>query len=140
MFSIMYGYKREKSINDRSKMLKKMVGEDQRLDKNSKIDLSRLPPCQDALMMHINRDNYRLSCYKKAHLPMIQKPKPFEQNQGWKINEETGHIEPKWTNGPVLPQSMIDIVATLDDDEAEDDVIELEVVEFDENDDAEEIL
>ena len=35
---------------------------------------------------------------------------------------------------------MIDIVATLDDDEAEDDVIELEVVEFDENDDAEEIL
>ena len=71
---------------------------------------------------------------------MIQKPKPFEQNQGWKIKEETGHIEPKWTNGPVLPQSMIDIVATLDDDEAEDDVIELEVVEFDENDDAEDIL
>ena len=35
---------------------------------------------------------------------------------------------------------MIDIVATLDDDEAEDDVIELEVVEFDENDDAEDIL
>ena len=68
---------------------------------------------------------------------MIQKPKPFEQNQGWKINEETGHIEPKWTNGPVLPQSMIDIVATLDE---EDDVIELEVDEFDENDDAEEIL
>ena len=38
----MYGYARDISINNvRTKMLKKMVGEDQTLNKSSKVDLSR---------------------------------------------------------------------------------------------------
>ena len=46
----MYGYARETSINAvRSKRLRKMVGEDKALDIESKIDLARLPPCQDSL-------------------------------------------------------------------------------------------
>ena len=133
---IMYGYNKENSINAvRSKMLKKMVGEDQGLDKTSKIDLARLPPCQDSLIPHINRVNYRISCYKRANIPIFETPKPYEEDQGWTI-DATGIIEPKWTKGSVLPQSLIDLLATTteDDDEGEDEM-EMEVDEFDENDD-----
>ena len=114
-----------------------MVGEDQNLDKNSKIDLARLPPCQDSLIPHINRVNYRLSCYKRANIPIFEKPKPYDENQGWIIIQNTGIIEPKWSNGPVLPQSLIDLLAmsTNDDDEVEDEDMEMEVEEFDENSD-----
>ena len=61
---LMYGYVREKSIDSvRSTMLKKMVGEDEKLTTKSKIDLSRLPPCRNNLLPHINRVNHRLAAY-----------------------------------------------------------------------------
>ena len=56
---IMYGHARETSVNSvRTKMLRKMVGEDKKLTK-SKVDLSRIPPCSDSLLPHIQRVNYR---------------------------------------------------------------------------------
>ena len=55
----MYGYAREKSLNTvRSLIL--MVGQDARLTVKSKVDLSRLPPCRDNLVPHIQRVNQRL--------------------------------------------------------------------------------
>ena len=84
----MYGYPREREINlVRSKMLKKMVGEDEPLNMKSKIDLARLPPCRDSLIPHCQRVNYRLATYKKAHIPIFEKPKPYEDNQGWTRGE-----------------------------------------------------
>ena len=57
----MYGYAREKSLNTvRSLMLKKMVGQDVRLTAKSKVDLSRLLPCRDNLVPHMQRVNHRL--------------------------------------------------------------------------------
>ena len=128
----MYGYARETSVNVvRSKMLKKMVGEDHGLDKNSKVDLSRLPPCQDSLVPHTTRVNYRAACYKRANTPIFEKPKPHDQDQGWVIDDD-GIIEPKWTNGPVLPQSLIDLMADHTETEEDEDAdIEVEVDEYD---------
>ena len=76
---VMYGYVRETSVNAvRTKMLKKMVGEDEALTARSKVDLSRLPPCCESLFTHIQRGNHRLACYKRAALPVFEHPKPFE--------------------------------------------------------------
>ena len=47
---VMYGQARESSVNVvRLKMLKKMVGEDETINRKSKIDLARMTPCQDSL-------------------------------------------------------------------------------------------
>ena len=72
----MYGYPRESSMNIvKSKMLK-MVGEDKPLSTDSKVDLTRLPPCETFLLPHVQRLNYRLCCYKKAHIPIFERTKP----------------------------------------------------------------
>ena len=107
---VMYGYAKDSSINlVRAKMLKKMVGEDNDLTKESKIDLSKLPPCLNSLIPHINRVNHRVAGYKRANVPIFEKPKPNDADQGWTINEY-GILEPVWTIGPCLPQSLIDLM------------------------------
>ena len=133
----MYGYPRETLINHvRSKMFKKMVGEDKPLSLDSKVDLSRLPPCRDSLLPHVQRVNHRLTCYKKANVPIFQKPKPYEDDQGWIRGERTG-IEPLWTKGSVLPQSIIDLLDTEGNDEdvnSDDEVEESPDYESDDDD------
>ena len=106
----MYGYAKDTSINlVRAKMLKKMVGEDNDLTKESKIDLSKLPPCHNSLIPHINRVNHRVASYKRANVPIFEKPKPNDANQGW-ATDESGTLEPLWTIGPCLPQTLIDLM------------------------------
>ena len=113
----MYGYPKEKSINNvRAKMLRKMVGKDQLLNKKSKIDLARLPPCQDSLDPHVQRVNYRLACYKRANQSIYERPKPFETNQGWHRSEH-GELEPVWSRGPIILQSLVDLLETTNKDE-----------------------
>ena len=56
---LMYGQARETSVDVvRGKILKKMVGEDERLTTKSKVDLARLPPCKNNLIPHVGRVNY----------------------------------------------------------------------------------
>ena len=101
--SAMYGYPRETQINCiRSKMLKKMVAEDKPLSTDSKVDLARLPPCRNSLLPHIQRVNYRASCYKKAHILIFERTKIYHEDQGW-VRGETNIIEPLWTKGSILP-------------------------------------
>ena len=124
----MYGYPRETQVNHgRSRMLKKMVGEDKPLSIDSKVDLARLPPCRDSLLPHVQRVNHRLSCYKKAHVPIFERPKPYEDDQGW-VRREINIIESLWTKGSILPQSVVDLLDTCKNrEEADhDDVIDLE--------------
>ena len=100
---LMYGQCRESSVDAiQLKMLRKMVGEDERLTSKSKIDLGRLPPCYSALKPHIQRVNHRVALYKRAVQAIIEKPKPFEQDQGWTIIDD-GILEPNWCCGKVLP-------------------------------------
>ena len=104
---IMYGYPRATSVNEvRSSMLKKMVGENERLTSKSKVELSRLPPCRDALRPHIQRVNHRMALYKRAQCPIIEKPQPYD-DQGWVMVDN--HLEPKWTLGEILPPTLIDL-------------------------------
>ena len=104
-----------------------MVGEDKPLSIDSKVDLARLPPCRDSLLPHVQRVNHRLSCYKKAHVPIFERPKPYEDDQGW-VRRETNIIEPLWTKGSILPQTVVDLLDTCKNDEEADhgDVIDLE--------------
>ena len=47
---LMYGQNRESSMDGlRAKLLRKFVGEDEKLTSIPKVDLARLPPCQSAL-------------------------------------------------------------------------------------------
>ena len=99
---VMYGYRRESRVNIvRIKMLKKMVGEDKPLSADSKVDLARLPPCKTSLLPHVQRVNYRLCCYKKAHIPIFERSKFYDNEQGWV--RENKIIEPLWTKGIILP-------------------------------------
>ena len=111
----------------RSKILRKMVGEDKPLSIDSKVDFARLPPCRVSLLPQVQRVNYRVSRYKKVHIPIFERPKPYDEDQGW-VCGETNIIEPLWTKGGILLQSVIDLMGTDDNDEEDaDDEIELEV-------------
>ena len=133
----MYGYSRETLINVvRRKILKKMVGEDNDLTNDSKVDLSRLPPCQDSLLPHIYRVNHRVASYKRANIPIFEKRKPNDEHQGWSINE-AGILEPVWTTGSILPQSLIDLLDATNDDESDEEEIEMEPEDYDTDDEDE---
>ena len=60
--------------------------------------------------------NHRVALYKRADQAILQKPKPYDDGQGWKKNTE-GVLEPVWSCGPVLPTSLVDILHTIDHEE-----------------------
>ena len=81
---LLYGYPKDVSVNAvRAKMMKKMVGENNTLSKKSKVDLSRIPPCKDSLIPHIQRVNHRVAGYKQAHQNIVESPMPYDDGQGW---------------------------------------------------------
>ena len=115
----MYGYAHEKSLNTvRSLILKKMVGEDARRTAKSKVDLSRLPPCRDNLVPHIQRVNHRLACYKRVGQAIVWRPKPHDPGQGWEKND-SGSLEPIWSSSPILPPSLVDLVEPSSEEESD---------------------
>ena len=115
----MYGYAREKSLNTvRSLTLKKMVGEDARLTAKSKVGQSRLPPCRDNLVPHIQRVNHRLACYKWAGQAIFWRPKPHDPGQGWEKND-SGSLEPIWSSSPILPPSLVDLIEPSSEEESD---------------------
>lgn len=126
----MYGFAREKSVNTiRSVMLKKMVGDDDKLSTKSKVDLSRLPPCKDSLIPHIQRVNHRIALYKRANQATFPHPKPHDDGQGWE--KKHGILEPVWSCGPIMPQTLVDLIEPVtnelekdaeDEDEEDEDV------------------
>ena len=136
---LMFGYQREKCINTvRSKMLKKMVGENTKLSSKSKLDFSKLPPCRDNLIPHCYWVNHRLAVYKRANQPSFTRPKPYSDKQGWLMDGES--IEPLWSCGEILPASLIDLVeaTTKQIDEEIQGEVDLEDVDVDDSDDDEE--
>ena len=129
---VMYGQARETQVNAvRTKMLKKMVGEDKKLTTKLKVDLAHLPPCQDSLIPHVQRVNHRVACYKRAHQPVFRRPKPSDRGQGWQKTSQ-GILEPVWSCGPVLPSSLTDLLETVDVEEEVDDLVEEEDPDYDE--------
>lgn len=118
---LVYGDSRESSVNVvRVKQLRKMVGEDKKLTSKSKVDLGRLPPCQSALEPHIQRVNHRVALYKRADQPLVEKPRPYDEQQGWVMTDQRD-LEPLWSRDPVLPTSLVDLLQTVDQEEEMDD-------------------
>lgn len=120
---LMYGQSRQSSVDVvRAILLRKMVGEDETLTVKSKVDLTRLPPCLSALKPHIQRVNHRTALYKRAHQSIVEKPKPYDEGQGW-LRTAEGILEPLWSYGVVLPNTLVDLLDTNDpeDDEAEEE-------------------
>ena len=78
---LMCGYAKCKLINQvRSKMLKKMVRKNQKLNKRLKFGLARLRPCQDLLVPNIESQrptNVQQVCLN-SHL---KRPKPSKSDQ-----------------------------------------------------------
>ena len=101
---ITFGYSKETSVNVvRSNILKKMVGEDNDLNKESKVDLSHFPTCQDLLLIELH----------PARGPMLL-------YLGWSINKMR-ILEPVWTTGSIMPQSLIDLLGATNVEESNDE-------------------
>ena len=89
---LMYGYRQITSLNEvRTQILKKMVGQNEKLPHNSKVDLSCLRPYRDVLKPHIQHVNYCVELCKRAVIPIFEMPTAYE-DQGWKVVRD--HIEP----------------------------------------------
>ncbi|XP_060575157.1 uncharacterized protein LOC132732701 [Ruditapes philippinarum] len=131
---VMYGCPRERSVNTcRAVLLKKMVGDDEQLTMKSKVELSKLPPCQDNLCQHIRRVNHRLGILKNAHTPVIEHPEPHDEGQGWTKKNEV--LEPLWAEGPILPPTLVDLVENVQaemEEEDDDGCLEISVSDDDE--------
>ena len=124
---LMYGQSRETSVDGACvKLLRKMVGDGEKLTSKSKVNLGRLPPCYSALKQHFRCVNHRV-----AHQAIIEKPKLYEKCQGWLRNDSNNILEPIWSCGGVLKTTLVDILETTasedngDDDETgeEDDYV-----------------
>ena len=98
--------------------------------------MCRLPPCHDSLITHIQRVNYRLAYYKRAAIPIFERPNPSEKDQGWIMSDE-GFLEPLWSQGPAFPTSLIDILDSSNDDEEgeEDELVEMDIEDWNESSD-----
>ncbi|KAK2189621.1 hypothetical protein NP493_101g08000 [Ridgeia piscesae] len=106
----MYEQNREYSVDGfRAKLLRKIVVEDEKLTSKSKIDLVRLPPCHSALKPHLQRLNHHVALNKRADESILGK---FD-GQGW-IRTEDRVLESVWSCGPVLPNSLVNLLDTGD--------------------------
>ena len=80
---LMYGYQREKNLNEvGTMMLTKMVGNDERINPKSRVNLSLFPPCVDAHRPHVDRVNHRVALFKRSKFPIYDAQKLCE-GQGW---------------------------------------------------------
>ncbi|XP_033987161.1 uncharacterized protein LOC117483109 [Trematomus bernacchii] len=131
---LIYGESRESSVDVvRAKLLRKMVGQDDKLTAKSKVDLARLPPCYDALKPHVQRVNHRVALNKRADESILEKPNPYDEEQGWMRTD--GVLRPVWSCGPVLPTSLVDLLDTTEREQEEEEEEEFDSDDSIENDD-----
>ena len=93
-----------------------IVGEDEKLASKSKIDLVRLPPFQSALKPHLQPLNHRVALYKRADESILERPNPYDAGQGG-IRTEDGALEPMWSCGAALPNSLVNLLDIGDREE-----------------------
>lgn len=115
----MYGDKRLKQVNKlRHSQLLSKCGRDGKISLSRKINFASLPPCQSTMMEHMKRVNYQVWVWKHAHIAQPEIPDPTDGN-GWV--EEDGNLAPRWSSKDILPVELVDILDTIDQDEAESD-------------------
>ena len=67
---------------------------------------------------YIKHVNYQVWIWKCAHIPQPDIPDPTD-GHGWIA--ENGLMELKWSGKDILPVELVDILDTIDQDEAESD-------------------
>ena len=91
-----------------------MVGNDERINPKSRVNLSLLPPCVDAHHPHVDHVNHHVALFKRSNIPIYDAQKPHER-QGWEKHSDL--LEPIRSYGPILLPSLIDLLdKTLDED------------------------
>ncbi len=114
-----YGRPRFKSIDKlRFSLIKEKCGDDDRLHLGRNVDLATLPPCRGVLQQHIRRVNYQVAIWRQAHIAVIDVPSPTD-GHGWTL--KSGHLEPLWVDGPILPEVVADEVEGLHSSDSEDE-------------------
>ena len=83
------------------------------MTRRSKVDLYKLPPCYNSYITHIWRVNFQVRRLKLSQVMIPEIPNP-EDGHGW-IRLE-GRLEPHWTDGPILPDKVIDLLSNREDD------------------------
>ena len=126
----MYGHSKTKSLDQaRFIMLHKATGGNNGSLKHvKKVDLAKLPPCKRSLIPHIKRVNYRVCQWKNSHISSPAIPPPSLQH-GW--NPSDTFLEPVWSEGPVLPLHLTDIIQStpfsdglsVESDDDDDDIV-----------------
>jgi hypothetical protein len=117
----MYGYPRMSSLNQvRNEMLNKMFGSktDRIIKKKQKnnVDLSKMSPCLSSFRPHVNSANYKVAIKKMPHIAKPCLPPP--EGKGW--IKEGQSLRPLWSDGPILPASLVSIIAERENDTSDD--------------------
>ena len=63
--------------------------------------------------------NHHFTLYKLGDEPILEKPKPYDEGQGW-IRTDEGVLGPVWCCSPVLQTSLVDLLDTGDCEEEEE--------------------
>ena len=117
-----YGQNRESSMDGlRAKLLRKIVVEDDKLTSKSKFDLVRFHPCHSALKPHLQWLNHHVALYKHADEAIPAQLEPYDDGQGW-IRTDDGVVEPVWSCGAALPNTLVNLLYTgVRDEEKEEE-------------------
>ena len=61
-----------------AKLIRMIVGEDEKLTSKTKVDVARLPPCHPAFKPHLLRVNHRVALYKRADESILEKTNSYD--------------------------------------------------------------
>ena len=115
-----YGRPRFKDIDIlRYTLIKKKCYDGDRLRAGLKVDLSTFPPCRGALQQHIRRVKYQVAIWRRADMPVVDVPSPTD-GHGWTL--DSGHLEPLWVDGPIIPEVIADEVDQLNANDIDDEL------------------
>ncbi len=107
----LYGCPRLKCVNEVRYCKIKAKCDDDNLRKLHNVDLGLLPPCRRSLIQHVNRVNYQVAIWKRAHEAFPEIPQP-DDSHGWDNSKVI--LEPLWfKEDEILPKQLVDILETV---------------------------
>ena len=117
-FCYVYGYPKMKEINAlRLYLFKKRCESSGRIDPKKNVDISSLPACSSSLRQHMKRTNYQVRIWKMPMENYHEIPDPTDH--GWTIGLDG--LEPLWSEKPILPTNMIDMLDGLEEHEDDEE-------------------
>ena len=113
-----YGFPRFKKLDSlRLHLLKKKCENNGKLDHSKNIDFASFPPCGSTLKQHVERANFQVKIWKDAgeNFPELADP----TSHCWVIGDVG--LEPMWSDKPVLPTELVDMIEEKEDNDSEDE-------------------